>query len=51
MAAQGDKGVQTGTMDIGEHQRTWKRFLWLIKWSLIGIAAVMAFLLIFRTHG
>lgn len=51
MAAHGDKTGDTGTMDIGEHQRTWKQFLWLIKWSLIGIAAIMAFLAIFRTHG
>lgn len=51
MAAHGDKGGQTGAMDIGEHLRTWKHFLWLIKWSLIAIAVIMAFLAIFRTHG
>ena len=51
MAAHGDKGDHTSTMDIGEHLRTWKHFTWLIKWSLIGIGLIMALLAIFRIHG
>ena len=51
MAARGDTGDHTGKMDIGEHLRTWKLFTRLIKWSLIGIGLVMAWLAVFRTHG
>ena len=51
MAARGNNGERTSTMDIGEHLRTWKLFTRLIKWSLIGIGLVMAFLAIYFTHG
>ncbi|MDE1937645.1 MAG: aa3-type cytochrome c oxidase subunit IV [Alphaproteobacteria bacterium] len=51
MASHGDAGEQTGTMDISEHQRTWKLFISGIKYSLSGIGLIMLFLLIFRTHG
>ncbi len=51
MAAHGDTGDGAGTTDISEHLRTWRLFTWIIKWSLVGIGLVMAFLAIFRTHG
>jgi hypothetical protein len=51
MAAHGNTGDRAGTMDIGEHLRTWRLFTRLIKWSLIGIGLVMAYLAIFHTHG
>jgi hypothetical protein len=38
-------------MDINDHIRTWKGFTGFIKYSLLGIAAVMLLLAIFRTHG
>lgn len=41
---------ESGTMDIGEHIRTWKGFTGLIKWSLSAIGVIMLLLLIFRTH-
>jgi hypothetical protein len=40
-----------GSMDITQHQKTWAGFVWLVKWSLIGILLIMVFLAIFRTHG
>ena len=49
MAATDDHAAG-GTMDLGEHMRTWKQFLGLIKWSLGSIAVLMLFLFIFRTH-
>lgn len=39
-----------GSMDITQHMRTWKGFLTLIKWSLIGILAIMGLMAIFRVH-
>jgi len=51
MAANDHNDEQTGTMDIGEHLRTWKLFTGLVKWSMAGIALLMLGLLIFRTHG
>jgi len=51
MAAHGDSGEPTGTMDITDHIRTWKGFTSLVKWSMGGIVLIMLFLLIFRTHG
>ena len=39
-----------GTMDMGEHLRTWRQFVGLVKWSIGSIALVMLLLFIFRTH-
>ncbi len=50
MAAHTEHG-DSGTSDLGDHQRTWKGFTGLIKWSLAGILFIMALLAIFRTHG
>jgi hypothetical protein len=40
----------SGTADLETHQRTWHGFLALIKWSVIAILAVMAYLAIFRVN-
>jgi len=50
MNAPGDRGEQTGTTDIGEHQRTWKLFVALVRWVAAGSALLLLALLIFRTH-
>jgi Bacterial aa3 type cytochrome c oxidase subunit IV. len=39
------------TMDMSEHQRTWRLFLSLVKWHAIGVAGVLLILLMLRTHG
>jgi len=46
-----DHGQQGGSMDISEHRKNWNGFIKLVEWSLGGIAVLMVFLLIFRTHG
>ncbi len=51
MAHHDDRHDSAGTMDISEHVRTWKLFTSLVKWSMAGIAVLMLFLLVFRTHG
>lgn len=50
MADHAEHGSSTGTTDIAKHQRTWKGFLTVIKWSLIAILLIMAFMAIFRVH-
>jgi hypothetical protein len=50
MADHAERGPSTGSMDITEHQRTWKGFLTALKWSLIAILLIMAFMAIFRVH-
>lgn len=44
-------GGQMGTMDLKEHLKAWHGFVAFVKWSIIGIALIMIFLAIFRTHG
>jgi len=39
-----------GGMNISEHQRTYKGFLTLTKWSIIGLAILGLLLAFFRTH-
>lgn len=51
MAAQTGPASDKGTMDISEHVKTWKGFLTLIKWMIIGNVILLIFLAIFRTHG
>jgi|GEM_PF-1451343 len=41
----------TATQDMGEHLRTWRLFVSMAKWHLAGLAILLLFLLIFRTHG
>jgi len=36
--------------DMGEHLRTWRLFLRVIKWNLFGAALLLLLLLAFRTH-
>lgn len=50
MAEHKEHGSSAGRMDISEHQRTWKGFLVLIKWSLIAILLIMGLMAIFRVH-
>jgi hypothetical protein len=40
-----------GAMDISQHQRSYAGFLSFVKYSLVFILLVMAFLAFFRTHG
>ena len=47
----GDDGHKSGSMDISQHRKNWSGFVKLVEWSLGGIAVLMVFLLIFRTHG
>jgi hypothetical protein len=37
--------------DMGEHLRTWRLFISMVKWNLIAAGVLMLFLLMFRTHG
>lgn len=39
------------TMDMGEHLRTWRLFVSMAKWHVAGLAILLLFLLMFRTHG
>ena len=51
MAGTTEHGTETASADMKEHLRTWNGFLTFIKWQLIGIFALLALLLIFRTNG
>ncbi len=51
MTGNTEHGSDSGSMDISEHLRTWNGFLTLMKWLVIGSAALLIFLAIFRTHG
>lgn len=51
MAANTEHGTDTGSMDMREHERTWKGFLSFVKWQIIGAIILLALLAIFRTHG
>ncbi len=50
MAAHGDTSEHSGGMDITDHKKTWLGFIRGVRWSLIGILAIMVVLAIFRTH-
>jgi hypothetical protein len=39
-----------GTMDLTDHMKTWLGFWAGVKWSVIGIVALMIVLAIFRTN-
>ncbi len=41
---------QHATMDMSEHLRTWKMFVSMIKWNMVGAAILMLLLLVFRAH-
>ena len=45
-----DSEYKSGSMDISQHQRAYAGFLTFAKWSSIGIALIMIFLAVFRTH-
>jgi hypothetical protein len=48
--AHDDSHYTPGSMDISQHQRGYAAFLTGVKWTLILILAIMAFLFFFRTH-
>jgi hypothetical protein len=52
MAAQGDShgDYKPGSMDISQHVKAWAGFTSFVKWSIIGIIAIMVFMAFFRTH-
>ena len=49
MAVEDDHGAG-GSMDLGDHLRTWRQFTDLIKGSIVVIGLIMVLLFIFRTH-
>ena len=36
-----DEPITTGTMDYDEHNRTYGRFLWLVKYGAIAVIAIL----------
>ena len=52
MAAHGDShgDYKPGSMDISQHVKAWAGFTSFVKWSVIGIIAIMVFMAFFRTH-
>ena len=51
MASNKEDHYVPGSMDISAHQRGYAGFLTFVKYSMIFIGLVMAFLYFFRTHG
>ena len=51
MASSKEEHYVPGSMDISAHQRGYAGFLTFVKYSLVFILLVMAFLAYFRTHG
>ena len=45
-----DSHYTPGSMDISQHQRGYAAFLTGVKWTLILVLGIVAFLAIFRTH-
>jgi hypothetical protein len=41
---------QHATMDMSEHLRTWRMFVSMLKWNLLGVGVLMLLLLAFRAH-
>jgi hypothetical protein len=39
------------TAPIGEHLRTWRKFLSVVRWSAGALAVLLIALLVFCTHG
>jgi hypothetical protein len=46
-----ENNEQPASLDMGERHRTWRLFIAMIKWNLLALAALLFFLLVFRTHG
>jgi hypothetical protein len=46
-----ESSEKPASLDMGERHRTWRLFIATIKWTLLGAAALLLFLAIFRTHG
>jgi len=39
------------SMDMGEHLRTWRFFVAMLKWHVAALGLLLLGLLLFRTHG
>jgi Bacterial aa3 type cytochrome c oxidase subunit IV len=48
--AEHDSHYVHGSMDMSQHKRGYSGFLTGVKWTLILILGIMAFLAVFRTH-
>jgi hypothetical protein len=51
MAEHDENPERPVTMDMGEHLRTWRLFVSLLKWNLAGLGLLLLGLLLFRSHG
>jgi hypothetical protein len=49
MAEQDENLDRPVTLDMGEHLRTWRLFVSLLKWHVAGIGLILLALLLFRT--
>lgn len=38
------------TADMGEHLRTWRLFIAVLKWNVLALFVLLLGLLLFRTH-
>ncbi len=45
-----EHGDTHATADLSEHLRTWRSFLSVIKWNILGAVILLLALLIFRTN-
>ncbi|GAA0525305.1 hypothetical protein FHS83_001920 [Rhizomicrobium palustre] len=45
-----DEDETRATMEMGEQLRTWRLFLSLAKWHILGLGLLLLLLLAFRTH-
>jgi len=50
MSEHDDQQDPSGSMDMGEHLRTWKMFTAMIKWNIVAAAILMLYLLLFHTN-
>ena len=46
-----DSGDKSAHVDMGERFRTWRLFVSLIQWNVVGAVILLLALLLFRTHG
>ena len=46
-----ESGETSAQVDMGERRRTWRLFVSLIQWNVVGAVILLLALLMFRTHG
>jgi len=51
MAEHDENPQEPVPMDMGEHLRTWRFFVALLKWHVVALGLLLFGLLLFRTHG